>query len=544
MTQPTHCISTRNHHDSFEFPISTTAASNFRLQMERSLLSVPNEILSKILKTLHARDILACSATCRHLRACIADSVSLQYTVELFGCGMLDGARGMHTLSVQERLKRLQLYTAAWEKLLWTNSLELPHLVGCKDTAATAVSGDTLVLLHSGPTANVDAVSRLWMQQLPSELCAIDEHHYIAEVPCSLRLSNVKLDPTQELVVVSEGAILRPTKTHVHSMLTGGDHPLAAAYVANNTMSTACQAVARIHDICGDFLLEANPGPSAVPKLRNWKTGIVEASWRPTDVASLAFLDRRHIICISNSGRDLTIPPHLYIMPLTAASPSPPSYYEFALPESMQHSVEMAFLATSTLGTDLSPGGCFYSDPAERLISIALTIMKHGRRNSFLIDVPASTLTRYIAAHPLSPGDQTVLVPWSAWGTHGARVTVMPQQMGTLRTSGSRRAILHRQSAADGPAVLTVLDYSPRRVARAIARGTATVLQGAEVGAEHTGADFGVLRTTLPCTITETILPEHPRHGGETVWLCENGVVFVHRQPFSGKILDAWAHTI
>ncbi|KAI0061506.1 hypothetical protein BV25DRAFT_763402 [Artomyces pyxidatus] len=326
-------------------------------------------------------------------------------------------------------------------------------------------------------------------------------------------------------------------------MSTGGVHPLAAAYVANDTMGAAL-AVARIHDICGDFLLEANPGPSAVPQLRNWKTGVVEASWRPTDVASLAFLDEWHIVCISNSGRDLSIPPHLYIMPLTSASPSPPSYYEFALPESMQHSVEMAFLTTSTLGTDLPPAGCFYSDPAERLMSIALTIIRHGQRKSFLIDVPASTFTRYIAAHPLSPGDQTVLVPWGAWGTHGARVTVTPQEMGMLRTSGSRRAILHRQSAAGGAAVLTVFDYSPRRVARAIARGTATVLQGAEVGAEHTGAEFGVLRTTLPCMVTETILPEHPRRGGETVWLCENGVVFVHRQPFSGKILDSWAHTI
>ncbi|KAI0065669.1 hypothetical protein BV25DRAFT_1581334 [Artomyces pyxidatus] len=196
----------------------------------------------------------------------------------------------------------------------------------------------------------------------------------------------------------------------------------------------------------------------------------------------------------------------------------------FELPEFIHDSVRSASLRACTLQTLPSPQACFYSDPANRLICVLLSTIT-GLLN-FVIDVPACTLTRYIAAHPVQPGAPTVVVPWEAWGTHGARVTVSTgtARFGTI--SGSRRVTACWPSGADGHGVLTVLDYCPRRVARAIARGTAPVLHGAEVGVEFTGADFGPLRTTLPCIATETQLPDGIAQGRDIAWICENGILF------------------
>ncbi|KAI0055654.1 hypothetical protein BV25DRAFT_1736273 [Artomyces pyxidatus] len=504
--------------------------------VHNALRLLPNEILLGILEMLHARDLLACNATCLYLRTFIANSVSLQYALELFACGMLESARRAHTLPVTERLKRLQLYTAAWKKLLWTGNVALSHLVGYKPTFS--VSGDTLVLLHRGSFVTVDVVSRLCVQRLPSKLRTIDEHHVVHVVPGTLRLSNVKLDSAQGVIIVGEGPLSRPTRTQVRLMSNGELHPLA--YLANGGVA----ATARVHDICGDFLLEADHGPLRQPRLRNWKTGTVETSGMPLDFTSLFFLDRRHIFYMATSGRNLANLAHLSVVPLGPASPAPSSCYTFTLPEFMQYSVTFAYLRTCPLDTEPSPHGYFYSDPADRLISIVLSTMNRDRQDHFIIDVPACTLTRYIAAHPVSPGNPTVTVPWDAWGTDGARVTVLPRitMMGTI--SGSRRAIVYRRSAPNDAGVLTVLDYSPRRVARALARGSATVLHGAEVDAEHTGSDFGPLRTTLPCIATETPLPGGMAGIGVAAWICENGVLFAQCHPFSGKIIDAWAYTI
>ncbi|KAI0061519.1 hypothetical protein BV25DRAFT_765015 [Artomyces pyxidatus] len=179
----------------------------------------------------------------------------------------------------------------------------------------------------------------------------------------------------------------------------------------------------------------------------------------------------------------------------------------------------------STVNTAPTARGCFSPDPADRLISITLSVAREltpGQR--FIIDIPARTLTRYIDAHPAAAGTGPVAVPWDIWGPRGARVTAVPEGDTDWSVSGARRATVHRGPDAE---ILTVLDYSPRRVARAVARGVAAVLHGAEVGAEHTGG-HGVLRTQLPCISTEIALPESVAIKGVWVlraWICENGVM-------------------
>ncbi|KAI0055776.1 hypothetical protein BV25DRAFT_1722855 [Artomyces pyxidatus] len=94
------------------------------------MLSLPNEILLRILENLEYKDVLTCRETCRTMDSMITTFVPLQYTIELAACGMLDGEGGPHTLDVHERLKLLKLYDEAWRKLHWTEYSDLNHLVG------------------------------------------------------------------------------------------------------------------------------------------------------------------------------------------------------------------------------------------------------------------------------------------------------------------------------------------------------------------------------------------------------------------------------
>ncbi|KAI0061505.1 hypothetical protein BV25DRAFT_763213 [Artomyces pyxidatus] len=516
--------------------------------MAHSLPFLPNEILLRILEMLGCRDILACHATCSRMRVLITDSIALQYSIELSACGMIDGRQDPHTLPIQERLDRIRRYTAAWETLLWTSRLALPHLVGLE--SPISVSGDVFLLPPSVVGAIADSVTGVQVQQIPSELRAIKEDHQIHSIPVLALTGNgkIRLDAAQELIVFRERNFIggqTVTRTHVHSLLTGEAHPLAFAHGVMETMDPGLA----FEDMCGDLLLEAiasDVGGICTPIVRNWKTGLVEA--KGTVMIKhryMAFLDKQHIISVTGGTYLALYPTCLQVTSLVSVDTTPTlaesRSYSFALPEFLQHKLLHIHTQISNLEHIPPPHGCFYPDPADRLISVAIN--SSGKR--FVIDIPVRTFKTYISSHP---GGAAAIIPWDAWGTHGARmVHVSPFDTGRWTLSGSRRMTFRRALEPDGPNMLTLLDYSPRRVARAVARGTATVLHGAEVGTVYTGPECGPLRTLLPCIVTEVPLPDIMGEWGEGVesaWLCENGVLFLKCDAVSHRILDACAYTI
>ncbi|KAI0061511.1 hypothetical protein BV25DRAFT_763306 [Artomyces pyxidatus] len=287
-------------------------------------------------------------------------------------------------------------------------------------------------------------------------------------------------------------------------------------------------------------------GGKSTPTLRNWTTGLIEATGTPISSARPIFLDTRHILYTAAGGRrDAADQARLCVASLVPSghTPAQSCSYAFALPEFLLYGVSFVDTRACTLETTPARHGCFYSDPDDRLISIELIFIDWSGR--FIIDVPARTLTRYIAAHPAVPGQPAAVVPWDAWGTHGARVTHCPGYTSmSWAISGSRRATLLPRSGVDNTTMLTVLDYSPRRVARAIARGTGNVVRGSEVPAENTGAGFGALRTMLSCISTEIPVPDRLAGGMLRATICENGVLFTKRDARSNTVIDAWAYTI
>ncbi|KAI0059641.1 hypothetical protein BV25DRAFT_1828914 [Artomyces pyxidatus] len=506
--------------------------------MARSLLDLPNETSLGILETLKVQDLLACYATCRRLHTLIASSVALQYTIELYASGMLDGVRGPHTLPVQDRLDRLRRHTAAWEELRWTNRVSLPHLIGCD--CFPKVSGEVVTFQRDDED---EEISSLYVQLIPSELRAIEGKFVIHPAPEPSHLTQIHLDAAQELIVFRE----RTTTFHrlrLRSLFVDEFHPSAwnLGFIDYENLGLPQQAM--FQDVCGDLLI-MSPGPREAypPILLNWKSGLSEANGAAVEFGTWMFLDDRHTLSFVVGKNNPRQPACLRISALAPANPAeavPPSY-DFVLPECLKHNIMVH--GEAPLGPNFESAhawrGCFYPDRADRLITLRALTSRSAP--GFIIDVLASTFTRYIAAHKSAAGEPAVIVPWDAWGTHGARFTALEFPAVSWTSSGFRRALWGRSGDST---VLTVLDYCPRRVARAIARGTATVLHGAEVGAQYTGADVGPLHTLLPCIATEFVLPEDLAHERLYASICEDGVVFVKRHGQLDIVVDACAYTI
>ncbi|KAI0061509.1 hypothetical protein BV25DRAFT_1916870 [Artomyces pyxidatus] len=365
--------------------------------MSPSLLLLPNETLLEILEALGCRDILACQATCRRLWTLITDSILLQYEIELFACGMLDGARGLHTLDVQDRLDRLKRHSVAWEQLRWSGCVPLPHLVGCG--TPVAVSRDVLVLPHAKPMPIM--VSAACVQQVPSQLRGIDEYHSSYAIPEFSLVYAVQIDTAQDLITFRRyniNPLISTNRIHMCSLMTGEAHPLAYTLDVMDTVTPE----ARGNDIYGDLLLEVvrTRGTTGTARLvlRNWKTGLIEAERMAPQACLLRsiFLDEWHILSLMLNGND-KYTASLWVASLSPASNTHAAPYVFSFPEFLHDYVDGAYLYASPLETATPRHGCFYSDPTDRLI---LIYVSDFRRERFFIDIPTCTFQRYIKAHP------------------------------------------------------------------------------------------------------------------------------------------------
>ncbi|KAI0056623.1 hypothetical protein BV25DRAFT_1920866 [Artomyces pyxidatus] len=507
--------------------------------MHTRIFFLPDELLLRILENLDYKDVLACKATCLKLRN-ITTFVSLQYTVELAGCGMLDGKYGQpeRALDITERLERLREYDAAWRELKWTGSMHLPHLTGQSFSAHT---GPLVFCLPGTDRPHI-------IQEVPSKLRGTREAHYNFHSEPEER---IKVDSSQDLVAYLEDEF-ENTRYSLKSLSTGEPHPLAANLGVIPLGDS--QAYSSILDIRGDYLLEMGQfaSPTGLFIVRNWKTGLTELQKHMDirDRPRCYFLDDKHVIFTVNTSfshdPDDFLATSFRVLPFRRSEGSTTgtvadAAVHFLLPPFMHSQEFFATTDTSTRKGGLSPA-YFHGDPDDRLFS--LSILKGAEaggsfRDHYILDIPSQTFTFYMRDHPTTGHS---VVPWDAWGPHGARVTRNDVD-GAIRgrsICGMRRC--HYKWKSDEGTILTVMDYHPGRVARGLARigdGDGTAIErGAHVGANYTGCD--PLSTTLPCLVTETLLPKTL---GRVV-LCEDGIVFIKYDELFALVSDVWAYTI
>ncbi|KAI0063943.1 hypothetical protein BV25DRAFT_1914990 [Artomyces pyxidatus] len=537
--------------------------------MAARILNLKDDDLLEILENLDYKSLLACQMSCRRLKTLVAESISLQYTIELAACGMVDGPRGSSTLDVTERLRRLRLYDAAWRHLEWTGHTALPHLV---DHLPPLMASRGALLFQTGDVDDDesdvdDDEPKDLLQQISSELRGVKERSIFFPVRTGY---NVLLDPSQDLLTsapVSSHPPPLPHRCQLLSLFTGEAHPLSSAL-------DPCADIGErtLIEICGDHILEAiQPNPDLANwdyYVWNWKTGHIVLTTPSTTYNSsmrqhARFLDNNRILVLEtgewHEGKVGCI--HVLSIPSTPPGNIPqrpihaePSGHAFMLPKFVQEDPGplTVFLAYGCPHSE-SNSGYFHSDPDERLLSIRVDNSWYPRASEgpdhVFIDIPLQTFRSYIATHPLS-GD-SLTVPWDEW-RHGARVTRHDSRpwMGhsdLVSTSGMRRINL-RRSGEGSTAVLELLDYHPRRVARAIARqrdGSGEVLFHSD---KIEGEVYDDLQTALPCLVKQIPLPDKLVQQSDDEWvisgcLCEDGIIFMTMGPISGSIAMAWEYS-
>jgi F-box domain len=83
--------------------------------MSSKLFTLSTEILVEILYLLQARDIIACSKTCRHLATVVLDQPNLQYIVSRHCAYVEDDDPPPSTTT--DRLERLRRWEESWKNL-------------------------------------------------------------------------------------------------------------------------------------------------------------------------------------------------------------------------------------------------------------------------------------------------------------------------------------------------------------------------------------------------------------------------------------------
>ncbi|KAI0064252.1 hypothetical protein BV25DRAFT_1898744 [Artomyces pyxidatus] len=509
---------------------------------------LPDDVLLVVLEHLQCSSLLACQLTCRKFRTLIADSVSLQYTIELEACGMLDGPRDSKNFDVTERLKRLRLYDAAWRQLDWSERTALPHLIG--RIPPLGFAGGVLVF-HSLDVT--DEATRAIHQQMPSKLRGVREQH--ATLPVDVGYDTL-IDPSQDLLAFLKFGSAGVASSHCEllSTSTGEPHPLAATVAYPNQLKSS----RILKDICNDYILEAVLVSGRWDLLVwNWKTGLVEMPphERPNLDSNYAchFLDDTHLLVVRNGGDDT---PCLRVFAFRDAKSrsnnddkvsDPPSYY-FMLPEHMKDARHLMSIMASRSLCDPLNAGFFHSDPDDRLLSITSSPLT-ATAGILFIDIPLRTLRTYIAAHPVG---HDVIIPWDGWGPHGTRVDThfAGGWVGGTFSSGPRRITVRKPANSD-TTLVGIYDYHPRRVARALARERDGHGEDGVVvlrGEEGLNPEFGDPRTALPCIHKEIPLPEVVASVAIMdmslgVCLSEDGMLFMEYDQAGELIANAWAFT-
>ncbi|KAI0064198.1 hypothetical protein BV25DRAFT_292958 [Artomyces pyxidatus] len=512
--------------------------------MTTHFFKIADDVLLEILEVLEYQPLLACLATCRRLRRIISESTSLQYKLELAACGMLDGPRNNQALDLRERLRRLRLYDAAWRQPGWAEPFSLPHLVG----RFTSIDVTGALVFQA---SNVSARGPL-LQQIPSSLRGVQEWHKILPRDTIVEL----IDPSQDLLAFMQNistSDVRLLCCQISSLSTGEAHRFAAPH------PYALAPSRMLLNICNDYILET----LCDTRLRwehivwNWKTGVVEMWPGYRGYQPFHFLDDTHILVVESN--DYGIVPYLRVFPFrdtgtgskSAANQLTAPSYCFILPHCLRESRQFVANIAPRCSWGGLDAGYFYSDPDDRLLSLHVSFATpRTRRKAVCLDIPLQTLRAYMAMHPAT--QHTTSIPWSEWGPHGTRVTSPSLSESVFSENNAMNGM--RRITVNNPLnsriTMAVLDYHPRRVARALARqrhgagdGGAVVL----VCEEEACSGFDELRTSLPCIAKDVRIPEELKDLSVTdmmsrVYLCEDGVRFLDHDG-EGLITKSWMFT-
>ncbi|KAF5355886.1 hypothetical protein D9756_004103 [Leucocoprinus leucothites] len=261
------------------------------------LLTLPLELIDRVLCNLDLRSLLKCKGVCKKLKERVEHAKSIQYIMELDICGQEMNPN--NDWSVADSFKSLRQYQSAWEQLEGPSESTSPIVVPMKNGG--------LWELYGGVLAQSDEDGRFYFMRLPSTIRHIKQETWeiIPDIP---DIRDFGMDPGQNLLVwITAPTPASPTLSlHLRTLRTAEKHPHARHDIICHDQ---CTHDGRWHysiKIMQDYIgLWAffRPWGDADPNLKrtnflvwNWKEGQLELDISTPYTQSFTFASNRHVV--------------------------------------------------------------------------------------------------------------------------------------------------------------------------------------------------------------------------------------------------------
>ncbi|KAH9015621.1 hypothetical protein EDB85DRAFT_2156518 [Lactarius pseudohatsudake] len=432
----------------------------------RTLTSLPEELLVKIMEVGDGKTILACSNTCQTLRNVIANSSNLEYQLVLVSTGMRDSAGKDSPLLQIDRLRLLEKHEFSWRNLRWSESAAIPLLIGWQ--GPIAVSGDVLVFRR--PHRGIDTARELLCLRTPSKLRGVDAGYWGLTLPAEAR--DICIDALQDLLIYQ----CLDSSLCVRKLSTGEPHP-AVSHEGTVFPPDGWRSHPDSPRVCGAHVAVTSDQGLYISAW-DWKSGAHVSEFLATaQQPSFEFLDENHIVFPGSDDRQLCVY-NIQDFPSFRTKPSAIEQVrccQVTIPPSGRPGLpKRIHFKCNTLSTGESAGGPFCMDPAQRLLVVQVTTpaTQGGERGEETVELylSVSALLSYVEAirvpvvgqvtHPNPPDMARIL---RATAPH----FVLPSAVHPSCFSVcGMRATFSRPTWHKGQLVLRVADFQAGRVAR------------------------------------------------------------------------------
>ncbi|KAF5383680.1 hypothetical protein D9615_003646 [Tricholomella constricta] len=190
----------------------------------KSLLDLPNELITHILAFLDEPSLLRSKLICRSISTLIEASILLKYNIELYASNLIDNPDSSLAKSV--RLRLLHAHRRAWTQGFCATTTEIPLAIGGVGSPLPLRAWEL-----TGSTFGLSGDHNIRFVQLPSGVRGIEQFEWGFE-GFNFRIRDFATDRSQDLLVMIERETLilgSQDFIHIHlrSLSTGLRHPHA-----------------------------------------------------------------------------------------------------------------------------------------------------------------------------------------------------------------------------------------------------------------------------------------------------------------------------
>ncbi|KAI0299973.1 hypothetical protein B0F90DRAFT_566241 [Multifurca ochricompacta] len=357
-----------------------------------NLLSLPSEILIRILHWGGCSTILASQQTCHRMNDLVKGSMALQYTALLASAGLVDDMPV--EVDLAERMKLLTMHEAAWKDSPW-----IPF-GGHDGTLGLAASSGNLVVLFRLLNNPQGPGRSLVFHRLPSVHCGVPD--FSPQMDPNGFIYEFFMDTSQNLLIYADGNHLIPREL-------GSDksHPSSSTGVLSPPPDeTLIPTTIRIYgDLAACLTASVNDGSFHL-RIFNWKTGkLVMRSGGSHSLGRYEFLDADHIYY--SSLEPLTHRSHLVVENIHS---SHRTLFDFEPPECVNGRRESCYLTITPNSmpqtrADGHANRYFCSDISDQLI--VFNVVSHVwdgygpcRKQHHTFHISADAVLSYVRSRP------------------------------------------------------------------------------------------------------------------------------------------------